>query len=383
MKAVPTPWEVMKELAKNITKAYEQKSEKGIGSIQFYFTHKDEKFSWYLTANGTDLQLFEGEADQTVVTLRSSFYDWLDLAGKKLHPIVGVIRGKLKFSGDKSFFSKVMPDANFLTSAEANAVTDPPSPFELNPTKHWKKPKRILVLNGSPRAAKGYTDFYVKAFLAGLEKAGASVEFIYLRKQKINPCIGCWQCWLSGTGDCIYKGKDDFDTINEVYNQADLIVYAFPLYVDGMPALLKNYCDRAVCRSHPFMVNGIGKTRHPRRDRIDQSIVVFSVCGFLEMENFDAVKAHFRQISHNYHLPIVAEIFRTACIYLYGHPILYRQLNSVLDALTQAGIEVAESGAVNCKTQKRIEQKLSDTSAFQQEANYFWNDKIKNGDTDF
>ena len=378
MKEIPTPYQVMEELAENISKVYPQKSEKTEGAIQFHLTHGDDKIDCYLKADLHDVMLYEGTIANPTVTLKSTLYHWLDLAAKRLNPAVGVMTGRLKFKGDTSFFSKVMSDSMF--DVDVHQYADPVTDFEKNPCNHWKTPKSILVINSSPRARGGYTDFYLKSFLKGLEKSGAEPETIYLRKQKINRCTGCWHCWLSGTGDCIFNGQDDFEEIHEKFENADLIVFAFPLYTDGMPGALKDFFDRAVCRNHPYMVDGLYKTRHPRRRKKQQAAVVFSVCGFIEMENFNAVRSHLRQISHNEHIPIVAEIFRSGGMYLYNNPLLYKKMNEILQALERAGEEVFISGKVSKKNQKIIGQKLGKIADFQKESDYFWFEKIRNNE---
>jgi multimeric flavodoxin WrbA/putative sterol carrier protein len=383
MKTMPSAWSVMEALTVNITAAYALKPEQALGSIQFLFTHENESIPCALVADGTSVKLVEGPVDNPVVTLRSSFYDWLDLAGNKLRPASGVMSGKLKFSGNTSFFSKVMPDVGFWEKSHDARVEDPPRPFEIDPVKNWKKPMHVLVINGSPRGGRGYTTFYQNAFIEGLEQAGTKVETVYLRQLKIKACTGCWQCWLKGSGECVFAQQDDFKELQTHYEEADLVVFSFPLYSDGMPGLLKDFFDRCVCFEHPFMVEGPARTRHPRRVQKDRAMVVLSICGFIEDENFNAVRDHFRQISHNNHMPIVAEVFRSGAMYLYNQPILFRQLTSVLDALQQAGREVAEGGKVARKTQKLIAQQLTDGPMFRTESNHFWSEKLKNSEIDY
>ncbi|VGO14947.1 hypothetical protein PDESU_03527 [Pontiella desulfatans] len=380
VKERPTPWQVMESLADIVSKAYGEKRAKATGTIQFVLSHADGLLECHLVADGGNVRLCEGRADRPEVTLCSSFYDWLDLAGGRLHPVLGVIRGKLKFSGKTSLFAALMPDDAFWETVD-NRVQDPPTPFEMNPVRHWKKPQKVVVLNGSPRGEGGYTEFYLRAFLAGLGRKGVGIETIHLRELDIRQCSGCWQCWLKGTGECVFQ--DDFQRVRDRVWQADLVVFAFPLYVDGMPSLLKNLLDRSVGSSSPFMVEGIWKTRHPRRVARDQACVVLSICGFLEMDNFDAVKAHVRQVSHNLHLPVVAGIYRSAAMYLHGNPTVYRQLNEVLDAMARAGAEIVEKGLVRRKTMRRIEQQPCTPKVFRKESNFYWTHKVGSGDADY
>ncbi len=383
MKEMPTVWTVMQDIADFAAKAYAKKTERVKGAIQFYLTYEGAPVVCALVADGSAVELVQGEVSAPSVSLTASFYDWLDLAAKRLHPVFGVMRGKLKFSGDTAFFSKIMPDENFWELPDGVKGSDPPTPFERNPEKYWRKPETALVINGSPRGERGYTDFYSAPFISGLEKGGVNVETVHLQTLKINPCTGCWRCWIGGKGECIFDGKDDFRELLNRQQAADLVVFAFPLYVDGVPGLMKNALDRCVCAGLPFMVEGPEKTRHPRRERKAQSMAVLSICGFPEAENFNAVRDHFRQISHNRHTPVVAEIFRSAAMYLYGNPTLFRQLNEVVGAIEKAGTEVARSGAVSRRTRKQIEQKLAPVSVFQKEADYYWHEKIKSADADY
>jgi len=265
-----------------------------------------------------------------------------------------------------------------MFDVDLSTYVDPAMPFELNPTQHWKNPEKILVINASPRATKGYTYFYLQPFLKGLSSNKNKIEICNLNEYKIKSCIGCWQCWLSDTGQCILNNQDDYQRIHIKYENADIVIFAFPLYVDGIPGILKNFLDRNVASAYPYMINGLYKTRHPRRIKKQKSLVIFSTCGFLEIENFNAVKQHFRQISHNNHNPIIAEFFRSGAMYLYNNPTLFKQLNEILQALEKAGQEIFEKGKISRKNQKIIAKKIQKKDVFHKESNYFWHEKISN-----
>jgi len=108
MKQLLTPYQVMQELVKTLNKAYLKKTKKTEGVIQFYLTHKKNKINCYLQVNYQKLVLHEGIYKNPTVTLTSSFYNWLDLASKRLNPVWGVITKKLKFKGNTSLFSKIL-----------------------------------------------------------------------------------------------------------------------------------------------------------------------------------------------------------------------------------------------------------------------------------
>ncbi len=134
MKEIPTPYQVMEELAGSISKAYSKKSEKTEGAIQFHLTHGDEKIDCYLQADLRDVMLYEGTIANPTVTLKSTLYHWLDLAAKRLNPVVVVMTDRLKFKGDTSFFSKVMSDS--MLDVDVRQYADPATDFEKKPCNH-------------------------------------------------------------------------------------------------------------------------------------------------------------------------------------------------------------------------------------------------------
>jgi len=375
MKDLPTPLEVLENMFSYTIENYSAKEEKEEGAIQFFLTHKGEEVECYLEVNLEKMTFSKGRIDNPDVTLSSTLYNWLDLAANRLNPVKGVITKKLNFKGDTSFFSSAL--SGDIYAVDVSEYDDPVTDFERAPSKHWKKPSKTLVISSSPRGERGHTYFYLNAFLKGLETDGNEVEVVSLHKLNINDCKGCWQCWLSGTGKCVYSDKDDVKELYDKLNEADLIVFAFPLYAGGIPGILKNFFDRGVIQLHPFMVEGLHAIRHPRRVKKDQAAVVFTICGFPEIEQLDAVKAYFEEWSHNGHIPIITEILRPGCMEIYNNPLHYQLLNSVVDSLEKAGKEIFEKGEVDKKLLALISQEGSTGKEFVASSNPFWFNKIE------
>lgn len=381
MKQILSPTEVLKELFSFILISYSSSEEKKEGSVQFHLMHEGIKIDCYIKTDLNEMTYSEGVISNPIVTLHSTLYNWLDLAANRLNPIFGVMTRKLKFEGDTSFLSSVMPGDMF--DLDLSEYADPVTPFERNPQKHWKKPKKIVIINSSPRGKRGFTHFYLNAFIEGLATGGSDIEVIFLHKHKIRPCTGCWLCWMKDTGECVYKDKDDAMDLYEKVEEADMIVLAFPLYADGTPGILKNFIDRGVHRLYPYMIEGLGKTRHPRRKIKNQSAVIFSICGFPEIKQFNAIREYFKEWSHNFHAPIVAEILRPGCMYLYNNPLNYQKLNLVLTHLKKAGKDLYNTGKVNKKTRRVTSQQVGTIEDFKKDSNFFWTDKVKKGDTTY
>ena len=106
----------------------------------------------------------------------------------------------------------------------------------------------ILAINGSPRGAKGISHFLLDHFLIGARDAGAQAEVIQLAKEKIHHCTGEFHCWVKKQGVCLWDGKKG-DTMRELRQkiaQADNLVLATPIYIDGMTGVMKNMFDRCI-----------------------------------------------------------------------------------------------------------------------------------------
>lgn len=348
---------------------------KGNGMIQFYFSYKDQEWPCYLKVDENHLEFYVGEADHPTVTLQCHFFHWLDLSSGKLNPVWGMITRKIKFRGKVLFF-KTLPKVDFSVCIEDK--NDPYTTFEKKAAGKWKPPQSVIIINGSPRSVNGYTELFAAQLAEGIREAGAKVEEIYLSKWNIKTCTGCWHCWIGEKG-CIFDGKDNFFALFEKVNQADMIVYALPLYADGMPAILKNYFDRSVRRLYPYICNHTKRMRHPRRiDKKNQTMVVLSICGFQEKRQFKALEMHFRAMAHNLHIPLTETIFRPGAMFLFNHPFSYRLQTEILENMKKAGIELTLTGKIDRKTKRKIEQKLVGRKEFIRMTNYFWYDKITN-----
>lgn len=106
---------------------------------------------------------------------------------------------------------------------------------------------KITVLNGSPR--KQNTAAMVDAFCEGAKEAGHEVEVLHVGKMKIGGCMGCEYCHTKGEGKCIQK--DDMDKVMAVYLDADMIVYASPVYYFDVTAQLSAAMQRVYAIGKP------------------------------------------------------------------------------------------------------------------------------------
>lgn len=112
--------------------------------------------------------------------------------------------------------------------------------------------KKILVLTGSPRR-HGNSNYLAERFIEGAQEAGHSVVRFDCAQHKISPCLACNSCGMNGP--CVQK--DDFELVRQHIIEADIIVFATPMYYFGFSAQLKTVIDR--CYAINGIINGAPK----------------------------------------------------------------------------------------------------------------------------
>ncbi len=167
---------------------------------------------------------------------------------------------------------------------------------------------KVLVLNGSPKE-KSDTFRMTDAFLKGFNREGKhDVTVIDVIDKKIAPCKGCFGCWQQLEGHCLIQ--DDQNGILDLYRDADVILWSFPLYCYGMPSHLKALLDRTIPLVQMKMVQEPdGTVRHvPLADFSRIHTLVITGCGFPDWEgNFDALKIQCRNCFGNLTMVCVPE----------------------------------------------------------------------------
>lgn len=99
--------------------------------------------------------------------------------------------------------------------------------------------KKVLVISSSPRIG-GNSDVLAEAFVKGAAEAGHDVEKINLAGKTIEFCKGCFVCMT--TKRCVIR--DDADQIEQKMQDADVLVFASPIYYYEMCGQLKTMLDR-------------------------------------------------------------------------------------------------------------------------------------------
>lgn len=100
--------------------------------------------------------------------------------------------------------------------------------------------KKVLILSSSPRKG-GNSEMLAASFAKGAQAAGHSVETVFLREKTFGFCRGCLTCLK--TGHCVIA--DDAVEIAASMHDADVLVFATPVYYYSVSGQLKTMLDRA------------------------------------------------------------------------------------------------------------------------------------------
>ncbi len=122
--------------------------------------------------------------------------------------------------------------------------------------------KKILVIQGGGRP-KGNTAQLVGSFAKGAEEAGHHVEIIPLAKYTVNGCLGCNACRYGKP--CVQK--DSFNDLVPKIKEADLLVFASPLYFWTVSSRIKAFIERFYCIAEEDPNPPLGRyERYPVKD---------------------------------------------------------------------------------------------------------------------
>ena len=100
--------------------------------------------------------------------------------------------------------------------------------------------KNVLIISSSPRKG-GNSETLASVFAKGAEESGHTVETVYLREKNYGFCKGCLAC--QKLGYCVVK--DDAVEIAAKMHDADVLVFATPVYYYSVSGQLKTMLDRS------------------------------------------------------------------------------------------------------------------------------------------
>lgn len=238
---------------------------------------------------------------------------------------------------------------------------------------------KVFAINSSPRTGgASKTELMLNALAAGMREAGAEVEVVNLREKRIHSCIGCFTCWTKTPGRCVHQDDMTLDLFPK-YMDADLLVFATPLYYHTLNGAMSTFRERTLPGLYPeteFDENG--KSYHPMRYQ-PGGMVWLSVCGYVEESEFDALSHYLHRTRHR-DFTIVAEIYRSAAEAMTS-PGLEEIAKDILRATTQAGRELIASGSISPETMAKIRQPIVEPEQYARMGDLFWKTCVAEGVT--
>jgi len=214
---------------------------------------------------------------------------------------------------------------------------------------------KVLAINGSPRMGEGNTAMILNPFLEGMRQAGCDVEIFYTRKLKIGACNGDMSCWFKNPG--IFSQMDDMQMLAPKLKEADVIVWASPVYYAGVTGPLKNLMDRQL----PIhLQGGLGAKK--------QKIVLVSTCGAWELAMFDPMLMQMKAI---YTRQDGSNDFAGALLRPMAEGVKEmvkagetELVEGIFQAAREAGRELAKEGTISEKLQKQVSRELMPRDAY-------------------
>jgi multimeric flavodoxin WrbA len=236
---------------------------------------------------------------------------------------------------------------------------------------------KVLAINSSPKMDKGNTAFILTPFLEGMSEAGAEVELFYTMKLDIKPCTGEYHCCLKTPGSCYQK--DDMQMLYPKLREADICVFASPVYVDGVTGPMKNLIDRMIplVDSDPFVVLRDGRCGHLLREGIKGKIVLVSTCGFWGTVNFDLMLAQMKNISGNLGREFAGALLRPTARGFRAMMDMGAPVGDILGAAKEAGRQLVEDGKMSTETLNTISREVMPLEVYIERTNEMFREALR------
>jgi multimeric flavodoxin WrbA len=155
-------------------------------------------------------------------------------------------------------------------------------------------PVDLVVIQGSPRA-NGNCSILAGWAVEAAHELGRHAQVIYPHDMDIRCCIGCYQCY--NTGSCVFD--DDMGSIINAIRSTSLLVVCSPVYTNTVPGGLKLLIDRCQAYHAERVLSG-GIT--------GQRGLIFSVAGREGEENFTCITRVISAFLRNLGITPVGEI---------------------------------------------------------------------------
>ena len=216
---------------------------------------------------------------------------------------------------------------------------------------------KVIAINSSPMGNKGHTAMILTPFLKGMEDAGAEVRLYLTKNLKINPCCGQFTCSINNI-DCFQK--DDMIKIHPQLLEADIWVFATPLYISGMNGPMKTFLDRMLIPWGETYVNlKDGRSHHPMKKKINEGkVFLVSSCAYWEIENFNLLLEHMKDFCFHAEREFAGALLRPHSPMMKFMQGAEEKLKEITTAAYDAGIQLIRGEKIQQEILNRVSQPL-------------------------
>lgn len=351
------------------------KAAKNLNIVLQFDISGTESIKGYLSINKGTCSFSEGTHPYPNMTIHSQSHVWLDISNGVIDGSEAFLNGQYTIDGDASYLLKLnslFPTEEKTPKKIKQKKTDS-STFSFGKIAPGTVKKALIIDGGMRSADYSKTELLARMFEKGLIDSGVQVEYLKLKSYTINDCLGCYNCWTKTPGVCIHK--DDMTELLFKYRQADLLVFASPLFVFSVNAVLKRYLDRLIPILQGRIIDNNGVAHHPLRNPSDchKGIVVISAAGFPQVNhNYEGLLSLFRNFSlHGENLTLLGELILPGAE-LMSVPVFSDHRKIVEDACYQAGKTVATSGYIPQNLMDKVQSLPVKRDQFIKEASMFW-----------
>ncbi|GEM_PF-4189556 len=218
----------------------------------------------------------------------------------------------------------------------------------------------VLALDFSPTPKEfSLTHMLLTRFVKGMILAGANVEIIKFSKtdNNVDPCVGCLHCWTVTPGEC-KTIKDDMSTsVFAKWQNADLVVYATPIYNQFMTASMKSFIERLQPAGDIANFRGQSKANYP-------DTVLLATATYHGKEEFSFLSSYMNgYYAKEKNSRILVELYRPQVKFL-STDLFPKFKSRILSAYEKAGQELIETGSVSPETIDNATCDLTDMERF-------------------
>ncbi len=364
----------VKDLFSSMPYGLNKEKSEGINTVIQFFLIGKEPIIGHLIISNQKCSYNEGEHPNPKTTIHCDSELWLRISNNEVSGDKAFINKEYEIEGDATIMLKLAelfapPKREKIKKVKTKEIKFEYKTFAPN------KIKNIVVFDGGYRSTKfSKTTFMVNNFIDGAKEAGAEVEYYKLKDYNINQCTGCYTCWTKTPGECIFK--DDMTMLRKKYREADLVVFASPLYIFNVTGIMKTFMDRLLPIMEPYMLmNEHGATMHPDRfsEVGEQGFLVFSAAGFPDVEhNFDGLIGMYRcWNSHQENTHLMGEFLLTAAEIIV-QPVYADRKEIIANTCNKAGKQIIEEGKISKDLMLAVQDPTVSKETFQQQADAFW-----------